>query len=93
MNRYHLPSYVVKAYNVLYRAASEADDKHLEISTDAAQTALEDAGQDLSHDEVEHVLNLLCNCGEIYRVNNQIRFTDPEKFSHQYIDDEVENGK
>ena len=92
MERRRLPSYAVKAYNILREIAPEIDDGRREISPDAAREALEDTDEEFTPGDIEHVLDLLYNRGEIYHVNGQIRFTDPEEFDQQYHDEEDGNN-
>ena len=91
MERRRLPSYAVEAYDILREAAPETDDGRREISPDAARAALEDTDEEFTPGDIEHVLNLLYNRGEIYHVNDEIRFTDPEEFDQKYHDDDEEN--
>ena len=77
MERRRLPSYAVEAYDILRDAAPEANDGRREISPEAARVALEDTDEEFTPGDIEHVLDLLYNRGEIYHVNDQIRFTDP----------------
>jgi GT2 family glycosyltransferase len=91
MERRRLPSYAVEAYGILREAAPEADDGRREISPDDAHAALEDTDEEFIPGDIEHVLDLLYNRGEIYHVNDQIRFTDPEEFDQKYHDDDEKN--
>ena len=90
MERRRLPSYAVEAYDILREAAPEVDDGRREISPDAAWAVLEDTDQEFTPGDIEHVLDLLYNRGEIYHVNEQIRFTDPDEFDQKYHDDDEE---
>ncbi|WP_273837422.1 hypothetical protein [Halococcus sp. PRR34] len=92
IERRPLPSYAVEAYDVLREAAPETDDGRREISPDAAWAALEDTDEELTDGDIEHVLDLLYNRGEIYHVNEQIRFTDPDEFDQQYHDDDEQEN-
>jgi hypothetical protein len=87
MKRRRIPSYAVEAYDILREAATQTDDKHQEISPDAARAALEDADEEFTTGNIDHTLDLLYNRGEIYHVNDQIRFTDPGEFDRKYHDD------
>jgi hypothetical protein len=86
MKRRRLPSYAIEAYDILREAATQIDDEHREISPDAARSALEDADEESTTGDIDHILDLLYNRGEIYHVNDQIRFTDPEEFDRRYHD-------
>jgi uncharacterized FlgJ-related protein len=85
--RRRLPSYAIEAYDLLREAATQIDNEHQEISPDAARAALEDADEEFTAGDIDHVLDLLYNRGEIYHVNDQIRFTDPEEFDQRYHND------
>ena len=39
--------------------------------------------------DIDHILELLYNRGEIYPVNDRFRFTDPAEFDRRYHDDEA----
>jgi hypothetical protein len=91
MKQRRLPSYAVKAYDILREAATQIDDKHQEIAPEAARSALEDTDEEFTTGDIDHTLDLLYNRGEIYHVDDQIRFTDPEEFDRQYHDDDKEN--
>ena len=82
-----LPSYAIKAYDLLREAATQTDEEHQEISPDAAREVLEDTDEEFTTGDIEHVIDLLYNRGEIYHVNDQIRFTDPEEFDRRYHND------
>jgi hypothetical protein len=86
MKRRRLPSYAVEAYDILREAATQIDDKHQEISPETARSALEDADEEFTTGGIDHTLDFLYNRGEIYYVDDQIRFTDPEEFDHKYHD-------
>ena len=90
IERRRLPSYAVEAYDILREAAPETDNRRRKISPDAARAALEDTDEEFTSRDIEHVLNLLYNRGEIYHVNDQVRFTDPEEFDQKYHDDNKE---
>jgi hypothetical protein len=90
IERRRLPSYAVEAYDILREAAPETDDGRREISPDAARAALEDTDEEFTSRDIEHVLDLLYNRGEIYHINEQVRFTDPEEFDQKYHDDNKE---
>ena len=83
-----LPPYAVDAYDIL-RAAAQTDetDEQKEISPEAARTALDDADDEFTTGDIDHVLELLYNRGEIYPVNDRFRFTDPAEFDRRYHDD------
>ena len=91
MERRRLPSYAVKAYDILREAAPETDDERREISPDDAREALEDTDEEFTAGDIEHVLDLLYNRGEIYHSNEQIRFTDLEEFDQKYHDDKEDD--
>jgi hypothetical protein len=91
MDQRRLPSYAIEAYDTLREAAPEADNGRQEISPDAANAALEDTDENFTSGDIKHVLDLLYNRGEIYHVDGQICFTDPEEFDQKYHDNE--NGK
>jgi hypothetical protein len=88
MKRRRLPSYAVEAYDILREAATQIDEKHQEISPETARSALEDADEEFTTGDIDHTLDLLYNRGEIYHVNDQIRFTDSEEFDRKYHDDD-----
>ena len=90
MERRRLPSYAVKAYDILREAASDADDGRREIAPGNAREALEDTDEEFTPGDIEHVLDLLYNRGEIYHVNDQIRFTDSKEFDQKYHEDDDE---
>jgi len=60
------------------------------IASDAARTALDDADDEFTTGDIDHVLELLYNRGEIYPVNDRFRFTDPAEFDRRYHDDDDE---
>ncbi|EMA54388.1 hypothetical protein [Halococcus salifodinae] len=93
MERRRLPSYAVEAYDILRDAAPEADDGRREIPPEAARTALEDTDEEFTTGDIDHVLDLLYNRGEIYHVNDQIRFTDLKEFDKKYHDNEEEDDE
>jgi hypothetical protein len=85
--RRRLPSYAIEAYDLLREAATQTDEEYQEISPDAAREVLEDTDEEFTTGDIEHVIDLLYNRGEIYHVNDQIRFTDPEEFDRRYHND------
>lgn len=86
MERRRLPSYAVEAYDILRETVSSPDENidKASISPEAAKDALADADQEFTDGDIEHVLELLYNRGEIYYVNDRIRFTDAEDFDRRY---------
>lgn len=92
IERRRLPSHAVQAYDILRKAAPEVDDGRREISPDAARAALEDTDEEFTPSDIEHVLDLLYNRGEIYHVNDQIRFTDPDEFDQKYHEEESDDS-
>ena len=92
MERRRLPPYAVEAYDILCEAAPEADDGRREITPNAAKAALEGTDEEFTPGDIEHVLDLLYNRGEIYRVDDQIRFTDPKEFEKKHHGNEEDGG-
>ena len=59
------------------------------IASDAARTALDDADDEFTTGDINHILELLYNRSEIYPVNDRFWFTDPAEFDHRYHEDEA----
>ena len=59
-------------------------------ATDAlssARTALDDADDEFTTGDIDHILELLYNRSEIYPVNDRFRFTDLAEFDRRYDDE------
>lgn len=88
MERRRLPPYAIEAYDHLREMAAETNDEQRAIPTDVARAALENADEPFITGDIDHVLDLLYNRGEIYRIDDQIHLTDPKEFDRQYHDDD-----
>jgi hypothetical protein len=87
MDERRLPQYAVAAYRALRRAVEESKDDPEGISVERARTVLSEDDSTATNADVEQVLDLLRNRGEIYLVEDQLRLTDSEEFDRRYGDD------
>ena len=87
MDERRLPSYAVEAYRALRQALGESGGDREGIPVERARAVLAADDSTATDADVEQVLDLLRNRGEIYFVEDQLRLTDPGEFDRRYGDD------
>lgn len=87
-----LPSYAVEAYEALRQAVADSDHDREGIPTERASAVLAEHDSTELDADVEQVLELLQNRGEIYLVEDQLRLTDTEEFDRRYGEDDGDSA-
>ena len=84
MDERRLPAYAVEAYRALRQALGESGGDREGIPVERARAVLAADDSTATDADVEQVLDLLRNRGEIYFVEDQLRLTDPGEFDRRY---------
>jgi hypothetical protein len=94
MDERRLPSYAVEAYRALRRAVTGSGGDREGIPVERARAVLAADDSTATDADVEQVLDLLRNRGEIYFVEDQLRLTDPGEFDRRYgeSDDDADSS-
>jgi hypothetical protein len=84
MDERRLPQYAVAACGALRRAVEESNGDREGIPVERARAVLAGDDSTVTDADVEQVLDLLRNRGEIYLVEDVLRLTDTEEFDRRY---------